>query len=61
MHTFSVTYTVLFQIDFETNYVFNEHRECFNLKSGRRIKKVTKNGMIGYNIKGKFYSLIFND
>ena len=57
MHTFSVTYTVLFQIDFEPNYVFNEHRECFNLKSGRRIKKVTKNGIIGYNIKGKFYSL----
>ena len=57
MHTFTVTYTVLFQIDFATNYVFNKYKECFNLKSGRRIKKVTKNGMIGYNVKGKFYSL----
>jgi hypothetical protein len=57
MHTFTVTYTVKYEIDFAPNYVFNEKNECWNLKTGRKIKKVTKNGMIGYSIKGKFFSL----
>lgn len=57
MHTFTVTYTVKYKINFAPEYVFNQNKECWNLKTGRRIKKVTKNGMIGYSIKRKFYSL----
>ena len=57
MNTISITYTVQFEIDFARNYKFTKNKECFNAKTGRRIKQVYKNGSIGYNIKGKFYSL----
>ena len=57
MNTISITYTVKFELDFARNYKFTENKECFNAKTGRRIKQVYKNGSIGYNIKGKFYSL----
>lgn len=57
MHTFTVTYAIKYQIDFADHYVFNQHKECYNLKTCRRIKKVMQGRSIGYNIKGKFYSL----
>jgi hypothetical protein len=57
MHTFTVTYSIKYVIDFADHYVFNKHRECYNLRTGRRLKKVRKGGSIGYVIKGKFYSL----
>lgn len=57
MNTFTVTYTIKYVIDFADHYVFNKHKECYNLKSGRRIKKIYNNGSIGYSINGKFMSL----
>lgn len=57
MHTFTVTYTIKYVIDFAPEYVFNQHNDCYNLKSGRKIKKVYNNGCLGYSIKGKFCSL----
>lgn len=44
-------------IDFAPEYKFTKHKECFNAKTGRRIKQVSNNGSIGYIIRGKFYSL----
>lgn len=57
MHSFTVTYAIKYVIAFAPEYVFNKHKECYNLKTGRRIKKVMQGRSIGYNIKGKFYSL----
>lgn len=53
MHTFTVTYTVKYELSINPNYVWTEDSLCFNLKTGRRIKQVYKNGMIGYCIGGK--------
>ena len=57
MHSFTVTYAIKYEVGFAPEYVFNKHKECYNLKTGRRIKKVVQGRSIGYNIKGKFYSL----
>lgn len=57
MHTFTVTYAIKYVIDFADYYAFNHHKELYNLQTGRRIKKVMQGRSIGYNIKGKFYSL----
>lgn len=57
MRTISITYTVKYELDFAPEYVWVDDKLCFNAKTGRRIKQVYKNGMIGYSIKGKFYSL----
>lgn len=43
-------------LDFAPHYGFSE-RQCFNLKTGRKIKQVYSNGSIGYCINGKFKSL----
>jgi len=57
MDTITITYTIKFRVDFAPEYVFNNHKECFNAKTGRRIKQVYNNGSIGYVFRGKFYSL----
>lgn len=57
MNTISISYTVFYELDFATHYKFTKHKECFNAKTGRKIKQVYKNGSIGYNINSKFYSL----
>jgi hypothetical protein len=57
MNRFTVTYTIKWRVNFAEHYVFNEWREMWNLKTGKRIKKVSKGGSIGYIISGKFYTL----
>jgi len=57
MNSFTITYTIKFELSTNPFYVWNEFNECFNLKTGRRIKQVSKNGSIGYCINGKFKSL----
>ena len=57
MNSFTVTYHIKYVIDFAPHYAFNQHKECYNTRTGRRIKKVVQGGSIGYNIQGKFYSL----
>lgn len=58
MNSFTVTYTIKYKIAFATEYVFNQFNDCYNLKTGRKIKKVYNNGCLGYSIKGNFYSLV---
>ena len=57
MSRHSITYTVKYEIDFASNYKFTTCGLCINTKTSRLIKKVYKNGSIGYSIKGRFYSL----
>jgi hypothetical protein len=57
MHSFTITYTVVFELSTHPEYVWNKFNECYNIKTGRRIKQTLKNGMIGYCINGKFKSL----
>lgn len=57
MHSFTITYTIKYIIDFAPHYAFNQYKEMYNLKTCRRKKKVSNNGTIGYIIDGKFYSL----
>lgn len=57
MKTFTVTYTVKYELSIASEYIWTNDDLCFNIKTGRRIKQVYKNGMIGYCIKGKFNSL----
>lgn len=56
MKTISITYTVKYELDFAPEYVWVDDKLCFNSKTGRKIKQVYKNGMIGYSIRSKFYS-----
>lgn len=57
MNTISKTYTLYFELSFADNYKFTKCGKCFNTKTGREIKQTYNSGSIGYNIKGKFYSL----
>lgn len=59
MNTISATYTLKYQIDFSPNYQFDTEGQCWNVKTGRKIKKVYNSGSIGYCILGRFYSLTF--
>ena len=57
MDSISVNYTLKFELSFAPNYKWTSCGKCFNTKTGRQIKQVYNNRCIGYNIKGKFYSL----
>ena len=59
MNTISVTYTLKFRLNFAHEYQFTEKGQCFNTKTGRKIKKVYNSRCIGYSIKGKLKSLTF--
>lgn len=57
METISISYTITFVVDFAPEYKFTKYKECFNVKTGRRIKQISNNGTLGYKIRGKFYSV----
>ena len=57
MSTISITYTCKYCISFAPNYVFTICGICYNTQTQRPIKKIIKGGSIGYNIKGRFYTL----
>jgi hypothetical protein len=57
MIEFTVTYKSKYQLKNNTNYIFSTCGLCFNLKSGKLVKQITKNYTIGYLINGKFKSL----
>lgn len=59
MNSISVSYTLKYQIAFAPEYQFSLCKRCFNIKTGREIKKVYNNGCIGYSIRGKFKSLVY--
>lgn len=54
----TLNFTCKYCIDFAPEYVFTtKHNLCVNIKTGRIVKQVLKNGSIGYCINSKFYSL----
>lgn len=57
MKSISITYALKYQLKNATNYQFTTDKQCFNVKSGRRIKQTYCGGSIGYCINGKFRSL----
>ena len=57
MNSVSVTYTYVYELDFAPEYVFTKCKKCINSKRNKELKQVLKNACIGYNIRGKFYSL----
>ena len=57
MYTISVTYTLYYQLKFANWYKWTKCGMCFNIRTCRQIKQVYNSGCIGYNIKGRFYSL----
>jgi hypothetical protein len=59
MNSISITYTLKYELGFAPEYKWSDHNQCFNVKTGRRIKQVYNNGCIGYSIRGSFKSLKF--
>ena len=57
MNLVTVTYTYVYELDFAPEYVFTKCKKCINAKRNKELKQVIKGGCIGYNIRGKFYSL----
>lgn len=55
--TVTVIYTITYVVSFAENYGFTACKKCFNIKTGRELKQVYKNGSIGYNIARKFYTI----
>ncbi len=57
MNSLSITYAYKYVLDFAPEYKFTKCGKCVNAKTGRQIKKVYNSRCLGYNIRGKFYSL----
>ena len=58
MHTISINYTLVWQINFATHYKFSKCKKLFNCKTKKEIKQIMNGGSIGYCINGKFFSLV---
>ena len=57
MNYISVTYNFSFKFIEYPYYKWTDCGLLFNTKTGRKIKKVCIGTCLGYNIKGKFYSI----
>jgi hypothetical protein len=57
MSSMSVSYTLVFELNFAPNYKWTKCGKCFNTKTSRQIKQTYNSGCLGYNIQGKFKSL----
>ena len=57
MYTISITYSLIWELKTHPEYKWTKCGRCFNVKTGRELKKVSQGGSIGYNIKGKFKSI----
>ena len=57
MNSISVTYTLKYQLKTAPHYQFSTDKQCFNRKTGRKIKQTYVSGSIGYCINCKFRSL----
>jgi hypothetical protein len=57
MDSISITYGLIWEVSFATQYRFTKCSKCINIKTGRIIKQSYCGGSIGYYILGKFYSL----
>lgn len=59
MTTISTTYTLVWQLKFATNYQWTKDGKCINILRNKVLKKYYNSGCVGYNIKGRFYSLSY--
>jgi hypothetical protein len=59
MTTISITYTLVWQLNFANNYKFSKCKKLFNCKTNKEVRQVMNGGSIGYCINGRFYSLTF--
>jgi len=57
MQAITVTYTLVWVLDFAEEYGFTRCGKCFNRKRGKELKQVLQGGSIGYNIRSKFYTI----
>jgi hypothetical protein len=57
MIEFTVKYLAKYRLKNNQHYIFSTCGLCFNKKSGKLVKQVTKKYTIGYLIDGKFRSL----
>jgi len=55
--TASNSYVLKYELSFAPQYKWSECGKCFNVKTGREIKKTLNGRSIGYCINGKFKSL----
>jgi hypothetical protein len=56
MQIVSVNYVVVWEVP-NTPYKFTKEGICINTQRCKILKKVSKNGTIGYNFNSKFYPL----
>ena len=59
MNRLTASYAYNWELDFAPEYKFTTCKKCINEKTERQIKKVYNSRCLGYNIRGRFYSLTF--
>jgi hypothetical protein len=59
MNSISISYALVWRLDFAPEYQWDKDGNCYNVQRGTKLKKVYQSRCIGYNIRGKFYSLRF--
>jgi len=57
MNTITVTYSLVYELDFAPEYQWTRCNKCFNVKRGTQLRQVRQGGSLGFNIRGKFHSL----
>lgn len=57
MSTILTTYTLVWRLKFAPNYQWTKNGMCINITRSKILKKCYNSGCVGYNIKGRFYSL----
>lgn len=54
---FTTKVDLVWRLDFAENYQFDKNGNCYNVKTGRKIKQTVVGYTIGYCIGSKFHSL----
>lgn len=57
MTVFTKKVDLVWQLDFADNYQFDRSGDCYNVRTGRQIKRTMVGYTVGYCICGKFMSL----
>lgn len=57
MPIFTTKVDLFWKLDFAENYQFDKDGNCYNVKTGRKIKQTVVGYTVGYCINSKFHSL----
>ena len=57
MVVFTRKVDLVWQLDFADNYQFDRTGDCYNVRTGRKLKRTMVGYTVGYCIGGKFMSL----